>query len=380
MADDTQLDRTYRYRIYPTIRQRLALEAQLDFACQLYNAALEERRYAWRGRHRTLTLYEQFRELTAVRAASMGPAQMSCSAMRDPIRRLDRAFAAFFRRVKAGAKPGYPRFRSARRYDSLTWSSGWGVRDGRLALQGIGHVKVKWHRLLSASAVVRTVTVRRVAERWYAGFSLKVSRSPQLAVAGRPAVGLDLGIQHFATVSTGEQIRGPRAYGAAIRQLRLAQRRVSRRQQGSHRRQKARLLLARHHQRIANLRHDHAHKLTRRLVSEFGLIAIEDLSIRALARGFLAKHVADQGWAAFLTVLEYKAAEAGTRVIRVPPGGTSQTCSGCGALVPKRLSERIHRCPDCGLVIDRDTNAARNILRLGLSRQASTWPTGACVV
>jgi putative transposase len=325
MATPAPLKRTYRYRIYPTFRLRLALEAQLSFACQLYNAALEQRRYAWRGRHRSISLYEQFRELTAVRAAKMGPAQMSCSAMRDPLSRLDRAFAAFFRRIKAGVKPGYPRFRSIRRYDSLTWDSGWGVRDGRLALQGIGHVKVRWHRPLPASAVVRTVTVRRVAERWYACFSLRVSGSPELPPVGRPAVGLDLGIQHFATLSTGEQMPGPRAYRAAMRQLRVAQRRVARRQKGSCRRQKARLLLARQHERIRNLRHDHAHKLTRRLVSDFGLIAVEDLNIQVLARGFLGKHVTDQGWAAFLTVLEYKAEEAGTRLIRVPPRRSAQT-------------------------------------------------------
>jgi putative transposase len=379
MAAHAPLRRTYRYRIYPTVRLRLALEAQLDFACQLYNAALEERRYGWRGQHRSVTLYQQFRELTEVRAAGLGPASMNCSAMRDPLRRLDRAFAGFFRRVKAGARPGYPRFRSVRRYDSLTWASGWGVCDSRLALQGVGQVKVKWHRPLPVSAVIRTVTVRRVAERWYACFSLRVSDSSQVAPAGLPAVGLDLGIQHFATLSTGDQVSGPRPYRAAMRQLRIAQRRVARRQRGSHRRKRAALLLARHHERIRNVRHDHTHKLARRLVSDFGLIAVEDLNVGGLARGPLAKDVTDQGWAAFLTVLEYKAAEAGTRLVKVPPSGTSQTCSGCGVVVPKPLSERTHRCPTCGLVIDRDVNAAKNILRLGLSRQASTWPTGAGV-
>ncbi len=304
---------------------------------------------------------------------------MNCSAMRDPLRRLDRAFAAFFRRVKGGSRPGYPRFRSVRRYDSLTWASGWGVRDGRLALQGIGQVKVKWHRPLPATTVVRTVTVRRMAGRWYTCFSLEVSRSPQVAAAARPAAGLDLGIRHFAALSTGEQIPGPRAYRATMRRLQVAQRRVCRRQKGSQRRHKSGLLLARQHERIRNLRHDHAHKLTRRLVSDFGLIAVEDLNVGGLAHGPLAKDVMDQGWAAFLTMLEDKAAEAGTRLIRVPPRETSQTCSGCGVVVPKQLSERTHRCPACGLVIDRDTNAARNILRLGLSHQASTWPTGACV-
>jgi putative transposase len=228
VAADTRLKRTYRYRIYPTVRQRLALEAQLGFACQLYNAALEQRRYGWRGRHRSFSLYEQFRELTDVRAAGMGPAKMSCSAMRDPLRRLDRAYDAFFRRVRAGTKPGYPRFRSARRYDSLTLDSGWGLRNSRLALQGIGNVKVKWHRPLPTSAVVCTVTVRRMAGRWFACFSLEVPRSPQVATAGRSAVGLDLGIEHFATLSTGEQVLGPRAYRAAMRKLRIAQRRVCR--------------------------------------------------------------------------------------------------------------------------------------------------------
>ena len=162
MSDDARFRRTFRYRIYPTVRQRLALEAHLDFACQLYNAALEQRRYAWRGRHHSI-LFGQLRELTDVRAAGRGPAQMSCSAMRDPLRRLDRAFTAFFRRVKAGAKPGYPRFRSARRYDSLTSSTGWGLQNGRLALQGIGHTRVKGHRPLPPSAELRTVTIRQVA-------------------------------------------------------------------------------------------------------------------------------------------------------------------------------------------------------------------------
>src|SRR5229473_4808353 len=186
MAEETRLRRTYRYRIYPTVSQRIALEAQLGFACQLYNAALEQRRYAWRGRHHSVSLYEQLRELTEVRAGGMGPAKMSCSAMRDPLRRLDRAFTAFLRRVKVGAKPGYPRFRSARRYDSLTWATGWGLQNGRLALQGIGHARVKWHRRLPPSAAVRTVTVRRVAGRWFACFSLEVSRLEHVAAAGRP--------------------------------------------------------------------------------------------------------------------------------------------------------------------------------------------------
>jgi putative transposase len=370
--------RTFRYRTYPTLRQRLALEAQLRFASQLYNAALEQRRDVWRTRRQSIGYVAQCRDLTEIRANGMGPTDMSCSAMRDPLRRLDRAFTSFFRRLEAGTTPGYPRFRSAGRYDSLTWNDAWALRVGRLALHGIGHLKVKWHRPLPARAIVRTATVRRIAGRWYASFSLQVAASAIPSDQG-PAVGIDLGITHFATLSTGEQLPGPGAYVASLRLLRVAQRRVSRRKKGSVRRQKAALLLARRHERIRNLRHDHAHKLSRRLVSDFGVIAIEDLNVQAMGRGVLAKEIGDQGWAAFQAMLEYKAAEAGTQLIRVPPGGTSQACSACGIQVRKRLSERTHRCSGCGLVMDRDMNAARNILRLGLSRQVPTLPTGACV-
>lgn len=296
--------------------------------------------------------------------------------MRDPLRRLDRAFAAFFRRASVGANPGYPRFRSARRYDSLTWDTGFDLRNGRLALIAIGQLKVKLHRALPTRAVVRTVTVHRVAGRWFACLSLRLSLVALPNAPVRPAIGLDLGIQHFATLSTGEHIVGPRAFRASARRLRTAQRRLSRRIKGSRRRQKMQLIVARRYERMRNLRHDHAHKLARRLVSDFGLVAVENLGLRGLAAGLLAKDVRDQAWGKFLIILEYKAEEAGTRLVKVPSGGTSQACSGCDALVPKPLSERSHSCGRCGLVIHRDVNAARNILRLGLSRQALTWSMG----
>jgi len=164
------LPRTYRYRLYPT--------AQLGFACELYNATLEQRRDAWLGRRRSLSYVAQYRELTDSRAHGMGPAGMSCHAMRDPLRRLDRAFAAFFRRAKAGQKPGYPRFRSRRRYDSLTWDT-WRLQQGRLGLPGIGFLKLRWHRPLPNDAELRTVTVRRDARHWYVGFALERPK-PQL--------------------------------------------------------------------------------------------------------------------------------------------------------------------------------------------------------
>jgi putative transposase len=223
------------------------------------------------------------------------------------------------------------------------------------------------------------VTVRRVAGRWYACFALALPAPMLPKLSLMPAVGVDLGVTNFAALSNGELIPGPRAYRTAVHRLRLAQRRVSRRLKGSKRHRKAVLLLARQHERIRNLRRNHAHQLSRQLVARFNLIAVENLNLQGLARGRLAKDINDQGWAEFLRLLGYKAEDAGVQVVRVPPASSSQTCSDCGMLVPKALSQRTHRCPSCGLVVDRDVNAARNILRLGMSRQASTWPTGACV-
>ena len=376
MCAESVVRRTYRYRIYPTVEQRRRLEAHFLFACELYNAALEQRRDAWRRRRQSISYFAQCRELTDVRKGGMGPPGMSCHAMRDPLRRLDLAFAAFFRRAKVGERAGYPRFRSARRYDSLSWDTGFALRYDRLSIKAIGHLKVKLHRKLPSGAVARTATVHRTAGRWYACLSLTVQRAAAPAEGSRPAVGIDLGVQHFATLSTGEQIAGPRPFRVSARSLRIAQRRVSRRMKGSHRRRKMQLIVARKYERIRNLRHDHAHKLARRIVSAFGLVAVEDLRISGLAAGSFAKDVRDQAWGHFLAILEYKADEAGTQVVKVAPWGTSQACSGCDSLVSKMLSERTHVCAKCGLTIDRDLNAARNILRLGLSRQALTLSLG----
>jgi putative transposase len=354
----------------------MALEAQLAFACELYNAGLEQRRDAWRRGRRSISYAEQCRDLTDIRAHGMGPAGMSCYAMRSPLRRLDHAFAAFFRRRKAGEEPGYPRFRARHRYNSLSWDT-WVLRDGRLALPGIGNMKVRWHRPLPIHADVRTVTVRRHSRHWYAGFVLDRPKPAPLA-ATTESVGLDLGITTFAALSTGELQRGPRSLRAARQRLRVAQRCVSRRVRGSHRRRKAGLLVARLHERVRNLRRDHAFKLASNLVFRFDVIYVEALNLTGLARSHLARDVHDQGWGTFLTIVTDKAAEAGRSVVALDARNTSQTCSACGALVPKRLAERWHRC-SCGYEADRDVNAARNLYRLGESRQAPTWPTGACV-
>jgi putative transposase len=267
--------RAFKYRAYPTRQQGLALEAQVDEACRLYNAALDERRSAWRMNRISLNYYDQAKQLKAIRAAGdLGVANFS--ACQDILHRVERSFVAFFRRVEAGEKAGYPRFRSRLRYDSLTWPSwgdGCGLRaSGRLYLQGVGDLKIKWHRPLPAAATIKAVTARRQAGHWYVCFSVDMLPPEPLPVSDL-AVGVDVGLTTFAVISDGTEIANPRHFRAAERRLRLAQRKLARRSKRSRRRLKARQVVVRVHEHVANQRRDFHHKTARELMGNYGLIA-----------------------------------------------------------------------------------------------------------
>ena len=374
------LRRTFKYRVYPTRAQVEALDAQLGEACRLYNGALDERRSAWKLQRRSISYYDQANQLKAIRAdGSLDLANFS--ACQDVLRRVDKTFMAFFARVKAGRRAGFPRFRSRHRYDTLTCPSyGDGCRlreNGRLYLQDVGEVKVKLHRPVGGR--IKTVSVKREAGRWYALFSCEVEPSPLPACAD--AVGIDVGLTTFAVLSDGSEIANPRYARKAAAAVRRAQRRVARRKRRSNGRRKAVVLLQKAHARVANQRSDFHHKTARVLVDRFGLIAVEDLNLKGLAASMLARSIQDAGWGRFLQRLDDKAASAGRRVVRVNPNGTTQRCSGCQTTVPKSLGQRWHACPVCGLSLGRDENAAREILRLGLglSLGAPTWPGAASV-
>lgn len=368
--------RTFKYRLYPTRPQAAALHSQVDEACRLYNAALDERRSAWRMQRVGLRYLDQAKQLKAMRAAGdVGVANFS--ACQDVLRRVDKTFADFFGRLKAGHKAGYPRFRSRFRYDSLTWPS-WGdgcaLRpSGRLYLQGVGELKVKWHRPLHGE--IKTVTAKREAGRWFVCFSVELPEPEPLAACDL-GVGIDVGLRTFAVLSDGTEIANPRHFRQAERRLRIAQRKLVRRKKRSRRRLKARQEVARLHVHVANQRRDFHHQTAHALVQHYGLIAVEDLTIKGLAGSMLAKSVHDAGWSQFLRILLAKAEEAGRQLVAVNPDGTTQRCSGCGEHVPKTLAERVHACPSCGLVLGRDLNAAQNVLRLaqglGWSLQAPT--------
>ena len=201
-----------------------------------------------------------------------------------------------------------------------------------------------------------------------------------IAMPPTGAIGIDVGLSAFAALSTGELVANPRNLEAGLAKLRRCQRKVARRKKGGAGRRKAVRFLQKAHVHIRNQRADFQHKLSRRLVNSYGLIAVEDLNVKGLSRGMLARSVNDAAWGSFLAKLAYKVEETGGVLVRVNPNNTSQVCSRCGCLpdVPKTLADRVHSC-SCGLVIDRDVNAAQNILRLGLRLWDATWHSSACV-
>jgi putative transposase len=369
--------KTYKYRVYPTRRQVEALNGQLAEAASLYNAALHERRDAYRKATTSLHYDDQANQLKAIRAAGH-LSLANFSACQDVLRRVQKTFDAFFRRVKAGEKAGYPRFKGRSRFDSYTFPSygdGCRIRDtGQLYCQGIGELKVKWHRPLKGD--IKTVTLKREAGRWYVCFSVACEPSP--LPENHESVGVDVGLESFATLSDGTRIDNPRCFKTAQAQLRRAQRRVARRQKGSHRRRKAVQALQRAHAHVRNQRRDFHHQVARQLVNQYGVIFVEDLNIKGLASGMLAKAVHDVGWGLFLMILLVKAGEAARVGVKVYAPGTSQECP-CGAPVPKRLGDRWHHCAACGLSVPRDHASALCILSRGHRLQASTWPSGASV-
>jgi putative transposase len=377
------LVRVYRYCIYPTARQSTALEQQLEACCFLYNAALEQRIRAYREHGTSLGLYDQQRELTQARAAGLLPEGMARKAQVDALVRLDRAFLGFFRRVKGGHPPGFPRFRTISRYESLSWPEGHGagIKDARLRLQGVGSVRVRWHRPLPPGAEIRTVTVRRSNGRWYVSLALRLA-TPQSLPPTQLSIGVDRGVAVPFAFSNGELVEGPRARRASAPITRRALRKVARCKAGSNRRKKSVLALARKREAEANRRRDFLHKLSKRSVDGNDLIVLENLNVAGMVRGNrgLNREILDQGWSEFERMIVYKAEWAGRQVIKVNPAYTSQRCAECSVIDKASRSGVRYRCTSCGHEDHADVNAARNILGAGLALQALTMGEEARVV
>jgi putative transposase len=387
--------RAYLYRLYPTDDQARALQGQLDVAREVYNACLLERREAYRMAHLTLGYYAQANQLKYIRTDRPDIASVNFSMLQAICRRAQRSYEHFFRHLRdwkerkalglpVGKKPGPPRFKGYLRFNSITFPShgdGCKLKGNRLYVQSVGLLKVKLHRPVGGQ--IKTVTVKRVARRWYAVVVCDVAVVP-LPATGETA-GIDLGLASFLMTDAGVPVPNPQPLRRAEARLRRAERSKARKRAGSNRRKKQRRHLARLHEKIANIRRDFHHQTARDLVEAFDIICHEDLRINnMLGNHSLAKSISDVGWGQFIAILVGKAAGAGRQTIAVDPRGTSQTCI-CGEPVPKDLSERWHTCPRCGLSLLRDQVSAMLVKKLGVELgpgsglQALTWPVGACV-
>lgn len=387
--------KTFKYRIYPHKATTEKLQWTLDRCRELYNAALQERKEAYKYAKKSITCYEQINDLPEIKnEIRLEYQEIAAHVLQDVLRRLDKAFKNFFRRIRNGEKPGYPRFQGRNHYDSFTYpdSAGWklevtkepeGKKKGKaiLRLTKIGDACVVLHRPIEGA--IKTVTIKREGECWFVVCSCAVTECEKLSVSYED-VGIDLGVTHFAALSDGTFIESPRYYRKAEKKLEKLQQTLSRKKRGSHRRKKAVRVVAQAHRKIRNQRRDFVHKASRKLVNTYQVIVFEDVQTSNLVKrpkhkqdengtylpngastkAGLNKSIADAGWYSFTEMTKVKAEWAGRTVLFVNPYKTSQICSGCGTEVKKDLSERWHSCP-CGVELDRDTNAAKNILAVG---------------
>jgi putative transposase len=356
---------TFQYRLYPTPAQATAMQHALDECRWLYNRLLEERKLAWEKSETSVTLYDQINRMGALKAEHATLTDVHSQVLQNVAVRIDLAFKAFFRRVKAGEKPGFPRFRGAGWYDSFCYpGSGHKVDGQRVVLSKIGHIKAVIHRPLEGT--VKTCCVKRTSTgKWFATFACDVEDSP--FSPRDSAIGIDVGLSAFATMSNGLEVANPRFFRVDEKALAKAQRRLSIEEKGTPARRKRRKVVARVHERIANRRKDFAHQESRKIVNAHDTIAVEDLSVNRMVHNHcLAKSISDAAWSMFASCLSYKAANAGRRYVAVNPAYTSQICSRCGHRQKMPLADRIYRCPCCHLELLRDHNAAINILSLGL--------------
>jgi putative transposase len=363
--------KTFRYRLCPTKNQETAMQGILSECRWLYNTLLEQRKTAWEERQESIGLYDQHALLPALKDSRPSLKTVHSQVLQNVAVRLDLAFQAFFRRVKAGEEPGYPRFRGADRYDSFCFpqfGNGASLDGERLYLSKVGKVKVKLHRPVSGE--IKTVCIRRQAGHWYVCFSVECGSLP--LPPSEEAVGIDVGLHDFAILSTGEAIPNPRFYRRDEKDLKRVQRRVSKADKGSWLRRKEKKALSKVHRRIANRRGNFAHQQSRRIINRFGTVCVEDITLHRMVHNHcLAKSILDAAWSQFFSYLAYKAACAGRKWVKVNPAYTTQDCHRCGHRQKMSLSDRWYLCPCCGLSIHRDHNAALNILAVGRHSLAS---------
>ena len=378
-----------KYRLLPTKAQQTALCRTLSVCRDVYNSLLNERKHDYEVQGVSPSRYAQQKHFPVWSKEFPEVGGVFSQVLQNVAVRVDLGFKAFFARVQRGDTPGFPRFQGAG-YDSFTYpQAGFKIHEQAVYLSKIGIVKAILHRPVEGR--MKTCTVRRQGDKWYMCLAVEVGEEP--LPESTEQVGIDVGLNQFAALSTGEFIENPRFYRKDEKALAKAQRKVQKHKKCSPEQRKARKVVSRIHERVRSRRHDFVHQSSRKIVNRYGVIAVEKLNVKNMSKSpapvqdeetgeflpngasrkaGLNKSILDAAWSMFRHCLAYKAESAGRKWVEVNPAWTSQDCSGCAMRVKKKLSERVHFCPNCGLSLDRDTNAALNILNIGASRVQAT--------
>ena len=349
--------KAYKFRLYPNEDQKYKLTCTLSVCKNLYNDMLSDRIVTYKEAGVGLSCFQQ---QSLLKYMSLDIYQQVAQ---DVLKRLDRSFKAFFRRVENEETPGFPRFKSWNRYDSFTYPQrGFKIIDNKLKLSKIGEIKINQHRKIIGK--IKTCTIKREVDQWYATFVVETPDKDNQLKLIKEVIGVDVGLKDLVTLSSGDKVSPTKHYRQSESKLGIAQRKLSKKKKGSNNQNKQRLRVGRIHRKIKNQRKDFNHKLSRTLVNTYDVIVFEKLRITNMVRNSrLSKSIHDASWGQLIGFTFYKAEEAGKEVVLVDPKNTTQNCSKCGNGVPKDLSVRIHDCPYCGLKLDRDHNAAINIMQ-----------------
>lgn len=380
-----EIQKSFKYRIYPTKSQITNLENQFSMCRHLYNWSLSERIKAYENEQKTIIYKEQQNQLPTLKQARPWFKSVHSQVLQNVLKRLDDGYKSFFRRVKEGSEaPGFPKFKKRGQWDSITFPQYRDDPKPTIKVPKVGDVKVCLHRVIPVDAKVKTLTIIKDGGRWFACFSCAFSRTiePKQEL---PAIGIDLGLIDFLYDSNGKPVAAPKFFRKSQKHLEKLQRRFTKAEKRSKKWYKLLKAIQKAHFKIKCQRQDFLHKTANDLLDQGNVIIYEKLNIKGLskrpkpkqdengqyqpngasAKAGLNKSINDAGWYKFLTFLAYKAKEQGKRIIGVPAHYTSQKCSACGEIIKKSLSIRTHKC-SCGFVANRDYNAALNILALGL--------------
>jgi putative transposase len=376
-----------KVKLYPNKTQAANLDRTLETCRRLYNHCLELRQDAYEIEGKTLTAPDCNRWFTCLRHDPKNwpyYSMLSVSVGQRVIRDVDTAYRAFFKRVKKGETPGFPRFKGRRFFSrfTYTYNQGTSLLDGKLYLRDALTEPAKCTKAVDRLAgcikfrprnpfpegeiTIKSVAVSKEHDNWYATFTFECEEKPFEKTGA--VVGVDLGIENIAITSDGEFFENPQFFRVAESRIKRSSQRLSRCKKGSKRRQKARKLHAKLCAKVARQRAHLHQEISDKLTEDYDVIVVEDLNVKGMVKNeHLSKSISDVGWSKLVNKVKEKANRRGKEVREVNPAYTSQECSQCGEIVPKKLSERWHSCPHCGLELHRDVNAAVNILNRGLA-------------